>query len=275
VTDDTDRATAVGAAVRAAARYGHRVDDPLVIQETNNVVAWLRPLSIIAKVGRWHHSEAALVREHAVAIVLAETGAPIAPPLPETEPVRDDATGFVVTLWRRLQADEPHDVAAADVGGSLQTLHRHLARYKGDLPSFRGLIDLARGALGVIPALSEGDRATLCRAMDTLSPRIDDFDFEERPLHGEPHLGNLLVTPAGLRWIDFEDVSLGPVEWDLAFLPDDVVSTFDRVDTDLLRLLRALHSACTATWCWARADVEGMLWHARHHLERVETALAE
>jgi aminoglycoside phosphotransferase (APT) family kinase protein len=41
---------------------------------------------------------------------------------------------------------------------------------------------------------------------------------ETQPLHGDAHPGNLLMTPRGPVWNDFEDTWRGPVEWDLACL---------------------------------------------------------
>lgn len=42
--------------------------------------------------------------------------------------------------------------------------------------------------------------------------------FPVRPLHGDAHPGNLLATPLGPMWNDFEDTWLGPLGWDLACL---------------------------------------------------------
>jgi aminoglycoside phosphotransferase (APT) family kinase protein len=39
-----------------------------------------------------------------------------------------------------------------------------------------------------------------------------------RPLHGDPHVGNLLVLDGRPAWTDFEDCGLGPVQWDLVCL---------------------------------------------------------
>jgi thiamine kinase-like enzyme len=39
-----------------------------------------------------------------------------------------------------------------------------------------------------------------------------------RALHGDAHSGNLLRTPEGLLWTDFEDACSAPLEWDLACL---------------------------------------------------------
>lgn len=36
------------------------------------------------------------------------------------------------------------------------------------------------------------------------------------PAHGDAHAGNLLPSPEGWLWMDFEDVSLMPAYWDMA-----------------------------------------------------------
>jgi aminoglycoside/choline kinase family phosphotransferase len=51
-------------------------------------------------------------------------------------------------------------------------------------------------------------------AADRLLPLA--LTWPRRPLHGDAHTGNLLQSGDGPRWIDFEDVCAGPVEWDLA-----------------------------------------------------------
>jgi thiamine kinase-like enzyme len=95
-----------------------------------------------------------------------------------------------------------------------------------------------------------------------------------RPLHGEAHDRNVLVTPAGLRWIDFEGACTGPLEWDIAFLPERAIEVFPEVDAEVVNLLRTLNSARVATWCFARWQFPEMRWHARFHLEQVRRAEA-
>ena len=110
-------------------------------------------------------------------------------------------------------------------------------------------------------------------AVDRYRADVDAIDYTERTLHGEPHSGNLLSTPNGLRWIDLEGVCRGPLEWDLAFLDEEVASFFPGADPDLLALLRILNSALVATWCWSRTEYPEMRWHAEHHLEKVKQAV--
>lgn len=273
-TTRDDTRMAVDAAVGIGRALGYPANAPRLLAETNNVVVWLFPHDVIAKVGRWPHSIEALAREHAVASDLAQTDAPIVRPV-AAAPTVDEATGCVVTLWQRREVDPNRDVAPLEAGVSLCDLHEYLRRYDGDLPDFRGHVALARSALeddAAMAALPDPDRDVLRNAIDAWCVRIDAASFVSRPLHGEPHLGNVLATSAGPRWIDLEDACTGPLEWDLAFLPEDAVAAFGDVDAELLAILRDLVSAVVATWCWVRADVDGMLPHARYHLGRVKAA---
>jgi Ser/Thr protein kinase RdoA (MazF antagonist) len=236
---------------------------------------WLRPHEVIAKVGTWSHSEEALRREHAVATTLAATDTPIAPPVPDAGPIRDEHTGFLVTLWQRLEHDAAREPSPDDIAGALRRLHEGLSTYQGELPSFREGVRRARATLDddrLMTALGNEDRSLLRRAFDHISAELEAFDYVERPLHGEPHLDNLLATANGPRWIDLEAVCFGPLEWDVAFLPEETASLFPEVDAVLLGLLRTLNSASVATWCWARADVGDMREHGEHHLEQVRLA---
>lgn len=265
----------IAAAIRVGARHGYATDTPVLVQETNNTVVWLRPHAVIAKVGTRSHSAEALTREHAVAAVLAAADAPIAPPIPDVEPELDLETHFFVTLWRRLEHDAEREISARATAQVLGLLHEHLERYDGPLPSFIDKLSLARAALADdlrMAALPARDRAMLRAAFDRFRSSVDMYEYAERPLHGEPHDRNLLATPSGLRWIDLEGVCLGPLEWDLAFLPEEAVSLFPWVDRGLLETLRMLNSARVATWCWARPEYPELRWHAEFHLESVRRA---
>jgi hypothetical protein len=262
------------AAERVASRLGYRANDPLVIQETNNTVVWLRPHAVIAKVGTRQHSAASLSREHAVAASLPPD-APIARPISGIEPALDEESGFVVTLWERLENDLRAVLDPRDIAGSLRELHAALRRYRGELPSFLVGVDFAREVLAndeAMEALDEGDRSFLRAAFDQLRDAARRYEYIDLPLHGEPHDRNLLLTPAGPRWIDLEAVCSGPLEWDLAFLPEPAVEAFPEVDVHLLQLLRALNSARVATWCWSRPQFPELRWHAEFHLDRVRHA---
>jgi thiamine kinase-like enzyme len=46
--------------------------------------------------------------------------------------------------------------------------------------------------------------------------RRRDHRLFRQPLHGDASLSNLLRTPLGGLWNDFEDVLCGPLHWDVA-----------------------------------------------------------
>lgn len=261
--------SAISAAVEVGRRHGVNAADPKVVQETNNTVVWLRPEPVIAKVATRTEARGDLRLEHAVAVELAAVGADIAVPLPEASPSAHNETGFVVTLWRRIEGARGVALSADELAASLRRLHGALRETKTKLPSFPAALVRAREALhndGFTAALAPSDRTFLRVTIDDGLGLLDGLTFEERRLHGEPHDANRLVTATGLRWIDFESCCTGPVEWDLAFQPPEVIEHFPDIDPELLILLRRLNSARVATWCWGRARFPEMRRHAEMHL---------
>jgi hypothetical protein len=266
---------AVDAARRVGATFGYASEQPVLIQETNNSVVWLRSHAVIAKVGKWRQSEASLMKEHAVTSALIGVGAPVAPPLAGIAPTHDAATGFIVTLWERLETADDLHATTGEIANSLRELHAGLERYSGDLPTFEAAIDLAEAALWddrVMHALPPDDRALLRHTFQRRRAEVRARGYQDQPIHGAPHEGNLLLTEQGLRWIDLEEASLGPLEWDLAFLREDVDIHFPDADAELLAILRTLNSARVATWCFARSEFADMRRHGEYHLKRVKDA---
>ena len=260
------------AAVEVARQLGLPSDDPLLIQETNNTVVWLRPHPVVAKVGMRAESAETLVREYDVAFALAALGAPAVAPLEHVGPLRDERSGFTVTLWHRIEHDWSTPASGQSVGQSLSDLHAAFDRCDLVLPSFMKGVEAARTALhndSRVVALDRADQVFLRSAFADLMAQFTTRSFGVRPLHGEPHDGNFVITPEGIRWIDFEAACVGPIEWDLAFLSTEGVAVFPDVDQDLLRLLGALNSARVATWCWVQARFPEMRRHGEFHLARV------
>src|SRR5919202_3807941 len=94
---------ALQAAVEVGTSCGIRVTEPVLLQETNNTMVWLRPSPVVAKVATRVDSKHEVRLEHAIGSELATLGADIAAPVPGLGPVEHRATGFVVTLWERLE----------------------------------------------------------------------------------------------------------------------------------------------------------------------------
>lgn len=259
----------VRAAVDIGGRFGLVVEEPVLLQETNNTVVWLRPEAVVAKVATRADAQADLRLEHAVAAELAAVGAEIAAPLPDALPTTHEESGFVVTLWEKVDGISRSEVAPADLARSLRRLHAALAQTQLQLPHFLAGLKRARRALdddSFLSALEPADRLLLRDLCDQGLADLEARTFEQVRLHGEPHEGNRVVTADGIRWLDFESCCIGPLEWDLASQSPEVVPFYDGVDTDLLRLLRLLNSVRIATWCWGQARFPAMRRHGESQL---------
>jgi Phosphotransferase enzyme family len=83
---------------------------------------------------------------------------------------------------------------------------------------------------------------------------ISERTSGEQLLHGEPHAGNLLNTKSGPLFIDLETCCRGPVEFDLAHVPEEVSECYSGADQELLRACRLLVLAMVAAWRWDLDD---------------------
>lgn len=91
-------------------------------------------------------------------------------------------------------------------------------------------------------------------------------------LHGEPHPGNVLNTRFGPLFIDLETCCRGPVEFDLAHVPDAVIEHYPDVDQTLLSACRALVLVMVAAWRWDAGD---QFPDGRHWAEQLIRTLRE
>lgn len=62
--------------------------------------------------------------------------------------------------------------------------------------------------------------------LSCLSPMKKPSFCAPRTLHGDPHNGNVVLTRSAPRWLEFESVCSGPLEWDLSALPVVRTSSF-------------------------------------------------
>lgn len=273
--EDDRLALAERVATEVAARYGVAIEAPRLLHHSNNVVLLLTPEPIIAKVGMSRHrrsAAASLTRELRVGRFLADRHAPSARPASALPAGPHQARGVVVTFWDHCAHDPAREVEASAAGRSLAELHAALAGYDDPLPPFTAQIDDAARVLATepMPALAPGDRAFLADAHARQSAALSAHQLAAHPLHGEPHSGNVLATPEGPCWIDFEAACLGPLEWDVACLGGEALRHFPHLDHDLLGLMGRLRSLCVAVWCWMNPDRAPELREAaEHHLHRL------
>ena len=263
----TDRA--VAAATAAAEQLGLNVTEPRVLYDVFSVIVHLAPAPVIARVPMVlppsyttsPETQTAQQRsELAVAGWLADRGYPVVPPSPlvPREPVRRE--GFSMTFWQfveELPDGEPDMLRRVE-----QTAHLHAALrdYEGDLGFWapygayipEGLAELQRRP----DLLDPVDLQRAQREWAVLAPVMTSragFEsalpgIEVQAIHGDAPYTNMIATPDGELWSDFELVTLGAIESDLAMVGPDGVAAYDAeaqalglrpVDERVLRITEA------------------------------------
>ena len=246
---------AVAAAVSIAAALDLTVDDAIVLHNSNKLALRVLPCDVFARVAYVGQEVAQFEVE--LAQRLAETESPVAALDPRVEPrvyVRD---GFAVTLWTYYEPVLPRDVAPAEYAQALARLHAGMREIDLIAPHFTDRIAEAQQLVASrdhTPALADDDRALLSTTLRSLRRAIGDRGAAEQLLHGEPHPGNVLSTKTGPLFIDLETGCRGPIEFDLAHVPEEVSKRYPNVDHELLRECGILVLAMIAAWRWDRDD---------------------
>lgn len=248
----------VDAARTTATSLRLRVDDAVVIHQSNRLAVRLTPCDVLARVARLTDGAAASAEfEIGVARQLTAAGAPVAVLESRAEPRVYARDGFAVTLWRYYEPVSTEDVPAAEYADALARLHAGMRRIDIASPRFTDRVAHAERLVrdqSRTPDLPEVDRAFLAEALRNLSAAVTERRAPEQLLHGEPHPGNVLRTNVGPLFVDLETCCRGPVEFDLAHAPEAVCAHYAGADHGLLGDCRLLAQALVATWRWDRED---------------------
>ena len=246
---------AVAAARSTASALGLTVDDAIVLHDSNKLAVRLLPCDVMARVAPAAHQVAQFEVE--LAQRLATTESPVAALEPRVEPRVYERDGFVLTLWTYYEPVPPREVAPADYAQALERLHAGMRKLDVTTPHFTDRVAEAQRLVAsrdLTPALADADRELLADTLRSRRRAIVDRGAPEQLLHGEPHPGNVLRTKDGLLFIDLETCCRGPVEFDLAHVPEEVSERYQDADRALLRECRMLVLAMVAAWRWDPGD---------------------
>jgi Ser/Thr protein kinase RdoA (MazF antagonist) len=227
-----------------------------VLHDANNTLVLLSAAGVVAKVSTSSlegRGESALRRELSVGRHLVARNAPIVPPLGNGRAGPHEVNGLVLTLWHYCPSEPAPQDSAVELGRALRAFHGAFADFPKPLPRLRKKI-LRAAALFADPAETPKLTASERRLVASVyEKRLEQSALEgQSSLHGEPHADNVLWTREGPLFIDFEAVCAGPLEWDVAYLPEEARSEFPECDQKLLCRARLAISFCVAAWCAAQ-----------------------
>jgi Phosphotransferase enzyme family len=231
------------------------VDDAIVLHDSNRLAVRLLPCDVLARVAPARHQAAQFEVE--LARRLAEAESPVAALEPRVEPRVYERDGFLVTLWTYYKPVIPREVSPAGYANALERLHASMRKLDVRTPHFTDRVDAAQQLAersDLTPELADADRLLLINTLRSRRQAIGDRSAAEQVLHGEPHPGNVLNTKTGPLFIDLETCCRGPVEFDLAHVPEDVSELYPDADEELLSQCRVLVLAMVAAWRWDPGD---------------------
>lgn len=244
---------AIDAAVKVAKAHNIHVNRPTVISDLYGMRVLLDPAPIVARVStltailrqpihNW------LSREIDVATYLGNAGFPVVPPSNVVPPGPYIESGFGISFWTYVKSNSEKLVSNSVFCSMLNDLHKALKEYGGELPILAPIYnDIPSGinrleVLGDVVPLS--DLNFLKATWHQVQHRMDATSADVQPIHGDSHAGNILLTDAGPLWNDFEDVCIGPIEWDwsCSVVDSSLIAGVNQEQLKFFQFVRLLHA---------------------------------
>jgi hypothetical protein len=262
--EPADLRRAVPAAMSTVSAVGLRVDDAVVLRDSDKVMLRVLPCDVVVRIE--HAARGTAQFELEIAQALATAGAPAAALDARVEPRVYRSDGFAMTLWTHYENDPSRPITAAEYARALERLH---AAMRGVAATVPHLTERVAGAESIVadpdvsPALADEDREFLATVLPDLTRKVRTSS--EQVIHGEPHPGNILRTNDGPIFIDLETCIRGPIEFDIAHAESftgaeidlralDVAEHYVGADSELVRSCVLLTLALITTWRWHRDD---------------------
>lgn len=239
------RATTV--AVAAGRALGLSIDKPLILHDVFSLVVHLAPLPVVARVPLvlppglrgWRQLER-MQRELDVVAWLAARRFPVVPPSPLVPRAPVECDGLQITFWELADVADDHvPYGGSDLALTAQ-LHAELREYPERLPFLAPIahtVPQCIAALETEPQLmTASDLEKLKREWGVLGPILTSEEaFLDRfpraniqTIHGDAPSHNVIRTRSGIRMADFEDVTRGPIEFELTMMPPEDVQRYNQ-----------------------------------------------
>lgn len=202
----------------AASRLGLTGAVPAPLSAGGNLILHLLPYPVVARfslIDSGHHARQAAERELSVARHLQIKGVPALAPT-ELVPAGPHPLGDAwMTLWQHIPATELPPPSPEQAQALVASLSVALADYPGELPRLAVWNRTAQSAQR-LNAHPDQRVQGLLRRFRAVDQQLRQPGLPLAPSHGDAHSRNLIASPSGWSWMDFEDACLMPPAWDAA-----------------------------------------------------------
>ncbi|MGG3279932.1 phosphotransferase family protein [Paenibacillus solani] len=206
----------------AIAYFGLTDVTPLVLSRGGNIIIHLAPHPIVARVATFsitdqqdHHICKRLEQELLVASHLYEQGVPGLRPVYLAGEGVYKLDGHWMTFWEYVPPTTLPFPSPRDAVDMVNTLSLAMEQYTGHIPIL-GVWSRIHQSVNRLSKHPDVRIQHLIHKFNELDQQMHADSMLLVPSHGDAHARNLLPSPKGWIWMDFEDVSWMPRYWDLA-----------------------------------------------------------
>jgi len=206
----------------AIADFGLADVTPVVLSRGGNIIIHLAPHPVVARVATFtipdqqdHHICKKLEQELLVASHLQEQGVPALGPVYLAGEGVHKLDGHWMTFWEYVPPTTLPFPSPRDAVDMVNILSLAMEQYTGQIPVLGVWNRIHQSVNRLSNHPDERIQQLICK-FNELDLQMHADSTLLIPSHGDAHARNLLPSPRGWIWMDFEDVSWMPRYWDLA-----------------------------------------------------------
>jgi hypothetical protein len=217
----TEKGKLITQVLLTAEKAGLTAITPIVLRDGGNLIIHLSPHQVVARLATVISEEDAeqayktLDRELRVARYLQSKGVPVLLPTDLTDAGPYDVGGTWMTFWNYVPPTPLQPPSPSEAVELVNGLSMAMKDFFDELPVL-GVWERTCQSAARLRKHSDQRIQALLKVFLMVDEKTR---LEPRlliPCHGDAHARNLLPSPEGWIWTDFEDVSLMPAYWDLA-----------------------------------------------------------
>lgn len=156
-----------------------------------------------------------LDQELQVAAHLHEQGVPVLMPVHLSQDGPYELEGNWMTFWEYVPQTTLKFPSPSEAAGMVNALSLAMENYTGELPVL-GVWERIHQSVIRLSGHSDERVQRLLQTFGEIDKQMRSESMLLVPCHGDAHARNLMPSPRGWLWMDFEDISLMPRFWDQA-----------------------------------------------------------